>query len=275
MNRISKTLTQDPSGIWVAGGSAPPELSFPAEGHAACYRIEDDSFWFDHRNACIHAALERHPFDGPLLDVGGGNGAVSKGLERHGIRSVVLEPGASGARNAKDRGLTDVVCATIEAASFEAASFGAAGLFDVIEHVEDDRALLREAHRVLRPRGVLAVTVPAFDWLWSAEDELAGHHRRYTLRSLRRVLGETGFDVRYATYFFAALTPPMFVLRALRHRFGRRSECEVLRTAEEQHVPNRATRLAMDAVLAPEVVAIRRGRRIPVGTSCLAVALAR
>jgi SAM-dependent methyltransferase len=275
LRNVTSNLSKDPSGIWVRTGSAPPDLDFPTDGHAACFRIEDDSFWFEHRTACIHAALARHRWDGPFLDVGGGNGAVSKGLERRGIPCVMLEPGIEGARNAKARGLGDVVCATIEEAAFAPASFGAAGLFDVIEHVADDHALLRAVHRVLRPHGVLAVTVPAHPWLWSAEDEVAGHHRRYTRRSLGAALERAGFEVTYDTYVFAALVPPMFALRALRHRLGRRDDGEVMQTAEAQHTPRRAARLAADALLAPELFAIRRGRRIPTGTTCLAVALAR
>lgn len=274
LGALGPALACDASGIWRSEGDA-QKVDFPEDGHASCFRLEDDSFWFAHRNACITSALRGHAFDGPLLDVGGGNGAVSKALENAGIPTVLLEPGPEGARNAKLRGLDNVVCSTLERAGFAAGSFGAAGAFDVIEHVADDAALLRDIHRVLRPGGVLCVTVPAYAWLWSSEDELAGHHRRYTVGGLRSVLEASGFDVRFETYVFAPLTLPMFVMRSLPHRLHRRSEAEIEATASKQHVPSPVARRLMDALLAPELSRIRKGRSVPVGTSCLAVAVRR
>ena len=158
---MSEALTQTPSGIWTAA-SDPAHVSYPADGHAGCFELEESSFWFEHRNACIFHALARFPFDGPLLDVGGGNGVVSAGLSRRGIATVTLEPGPEGAQNAVRRGLSNVVCATLDDAAFAPGSFGAAGLFDVVEHVGDDFQLLASVRRVLRAGGVLAVTVPAY-----------------------------------------------------------------------------------------------------------------
>ncbi len=278
LGRLSLKLAKDPSGIWTVAngvGKNRPTLSFPEHGHGACFDLEDRSFWFEHRNACIFEALVKHPFEGPLLDIGGGNGAVSKGLEQRGLATVLLEPGPEGARNARRRGLENVVCATLDEAAFEPASFGAAGLFDVIEHVEDDVGLLGSTHRALAPGGVLCVTVPAHPWLWSDEDELAGHFRRYTLAHLRRVLEQASFDVHYETHFFAPLTLPIFVARTLRHRLFRRSTATIEQGAAEQHVPSPVARRIVESVLAPEVQMIRGGRRIPFGTSCLVVATAR
>ena len=275
LGRLTGALARSDDGIWRSIDDAAETLSFPEDGHDACFRLEDESFWFAHRNACIAGALLRQGVDGPLLDVGGGNGAVSHALEQHGIRTVLLEPGPDGARNARRRGLRNVVCATLQKAAFEAGSFGAVGAFDVIEHIEDDDALVREVHRVLRPRGVFCVTVPAYRWLWSAEDEVAGHHRRYTLPRLHAVLSRCDFDVCYETYFFAPLVVPVFLFRSLPHRLHKRATTAVDEGAAKQHLPSPMARRVMDALLAPELDRIKAGRSVPFGTSCLVVATKR
>lgn len=273
LGALSRVLARDASGIWRTTAEAAAPLSYPEGGHDACFALEDASFWFAHRNECISLALGRFPFEGPFLDVGGGNGAVSKRLVADGVDTVVLEPGSSGASNAKRRGLPNVVRATLEEAAFAPASFGAAGLFDVIEHVEDDAGMLRSVHRVLRRRGILCVTVPAYEWLWSAEDEGAGHFRRYTLRRLADVLTRAGFEPRYLSYFFAPLTVPLLLMRSVRYRLGKTTRVGVHGEAEH-HTPSRVLRRVVDGCLAPERAAIGRGSKIPFGTSCLAIARA-
>lgn len=273
---ISSALERDPEGVWRPSLTTETAISFPENGYAECFALEDASFWFAHRNALLSIALRRFPIDGPFIDIGGGNGVVSKRLAADGLETVLIEPGAEGAHNARKRGLTNVICATLDDAKLGAETFGGAGLFDVIEHVEDDAALLRSTRRILKRGGMLAVTVPAFQWLWSAEDELAGHFRRYDIAQLDAVLARTGFERRYATYFFAALTPPIFVLRSLRHRFARgaRSTSDVGEAAATHHTPSALSRRAMNVLLAPELRAVRAGRTIPFGSSILAIARA-
>ena len=273
--RLSPVLGCDDDGIWRARRASNEKLSFPDDGHELLFRFEDESFWFAHRNACIAAALGRFDVDGPVLDVGGGNGIVSQALEKRGTSTVLLEPGPEGAANARRRGLRSVVNTTLEDARFAEGAFGAAGAFDVVEHIADADAILREVHRVLRRDGVLCVTVPAYSWLWSSEDDVAGHHRRYTLRQLAKGLDRCGFEVKYQTYFFAPLTVPVFLMRSLPHRLHRRTDSAVVENATKQHTPSPTARRLMDALLAPEVARIRGGMAIPFGTSCMAVATRR
>ncbi len=281
LESLSSKLVQESNGIWTSDVRHQAKIHFPETGYADCFRIEDDSFWFSHRNECIVRALKRYPFDGPFIDIGGGNGAVSARLQSEGIDTAVIEPGEEGARNAKQRGIRHVICSTLDEAAFEPGAFGGAGLFDVIEHVEADVDLLRGAHRILRRGGVLAVTVPAYDALWSAEDVVAGHHRRYTLSKLRDVLVGSEFEVAYSTYFFAPLTLPLFFARSLRYRLGLRdtsgadSAARIESDAARQHTPNPVARRVIAGLLAPETKRIGMGRSIPFGTSCLAIAHAR
>jgi SAM-dependent methyltransferase len=80
-------------------------------------------------------------------------------------------------------------------------------LLDVVEHLDDDVAGLRGARRFLREGGVLVVTVPAYQWLWSGHDVALGHRRRYVAAELRRLVEGAGYRVERLTYFNTVLFP--------------------------------------------------------------------
>ncbi|MBZ5581604.1 MAG: class I SAM-dependent methyltransferase [Acidobacteriia bacterium] len=157
--------------------------------------------------------IRRFPPSGAVFDIGGGNGYVALAIQESGFDVVVVEPGPDGARNARRRGIRSVICATVENAGFLDRSMAAAGLFDVLEHIEDDLGFLKSLARRLLAGGRLYLTVPAFSALWSQEDNDAGHYRRYTLRQLRNVLERAGLEAEYLTYFFACLPAPILLSR--------------------------------------------------------------
>ena len=86
-------------------------------------------------------------------------------------------------------------------------------MMDVIEHVDDDVALVRQYSSKMAPGGHMLVTVPAFNWLWSGHDEFLEHRRRYTRQGLERVLDAAGLEVLKSRYFFAVLLPLVVPLR--------------------------------------------------------------
>lgn len=263
-------LVYDPMGYWVAESRS--VLSYPADGNELCFAIEDDSFWFRHRNELIAATLRRFPPGGPLYDVGGGNGYVAVGLERAGFPTVLIEPGSTGAANACRRGLRNVINATADEAGFAPDSLDAIGLFDVLEHIPDDLGFLRSLHHWLRPGGRIYLTVPAFPSLWSSEDDYAGHQRRYRRQSLAQVLRTAGFDVEYLSYCFWFLPLPVLLLRALPSRLGRRSK-PTRQSATQEHSKKRGlTGWLVDQALSWELARVSRGQTLCMGNSCLAVA---
>ena len=99
-------------------------------------------------------------------------------------------------------------------------SIGACGFFDVIEHIEDDLAMLKTTYQLMKPGGKIYITVPAYSFLWSQEDIDAGHYRRYSIPSARRLLQQVGFDVVYSSYLFSFLPLPIFLLRTVPHLSG-------------------------------------------------------
>lgn len=110
---ISPTL----SGGWTTDGTA--GVLYPEVGNATCFAIEDGSFWFEHRNRVILAAVQKFPpANEVILDVGGGNGFVTKALQDAGFAAVLLEPAEAGTANANARGVRHVVRGDLDAARF-------------------------------------------------------------------------------------------------------------------------------------------------------------
>jgi SAM-dependent methyltransferase len=253
-------------GLWTVQSLS--AVSYPDDGGARCRQIEDVSFWFRHRNRCIVALARRFAVGRRVWDVGGGNGVVSHALSAAGFDTALIEPGAEAARNALDRGVPVVIQTTLEDAGFHPHSLTAAGLFDVLEHIEEDGAFLRNLHGVLAPGAPLLLTVPAHRWLWSANDRFGGHFRRYNAASLTAVLAAAGFEVRYLSYFFKPLVVPIFLFRTLPSALGLRREVR-------QEVTAREHRGRLDRWLAAEERRIAAGKRQAFGASLLAAATAK
>jgi len=267
---LTPHLERRDDGLWFARQQA--SVSYPTHGNAACLAVEDGSFWFRHRNRCIVSLVRRFPPNGPFLDIGGGNGYVAQGLTEAGVACVLVEPGLDGAMAAHARGIDTVICARLEDTGLPPACISAAGMFDVLEHIEDEAAALRQVHALLRPGGRLLLTVPAYSFLTSIDDAMAGHFRRYTLSSLARVLNRSGFRVEFASYMFAPLPPLVFLLRTAPSRLGLRRGADPKRDAAE-HAPDGIAARLMDHLLAAEYRRIDSGRTLPFGGSCLCIAV--
>ncbi|MEY3173180.1 MAG: hypothetical protein RLZZ436_1094 [Planctomycetota bacterium] len=270
LTAITSSLTRRDDGIWVACEQR--AVSYPDEGNDACYLFEDDSFWFQHRNRVITELVSRFSPQSTFFDIGGGNGCVSNALQQAGIDTVLVEPGPAGARNARKRGLSNVIQSTLEDAGFAERSISAAGVFDVVEHIEQHDHFISNLGRFLQPNGLLYITVPAFRFLWSFEDEYAGHFRRYTTRSLTELLTRNGFTVNYCGYLFSFLLPPILLLRSIPCRLGLRKTVSVEVARKEHSGGSRITRQLTNSLLNRELHSIRRLKQIPFGSSCIAVA---
>jgi SAM-dependent methyltransferase len=267
---VAPNLRRLPNGIFVADSSR--SISYPSDGNRLCCEIEDGSFWFRHRNDLLIDAVNRFPPAGALVDVGGGNGFVTKALQNAGWEVILLEPGLDGALNAQRRGVRNIVNAAWEDAAFSPRVLGAIGLFDVLEHVEDDLAFLHSLVLRLVPGGRLYITVPAHRWLWSFEDVRAGHIRRYTRTSLRKLMIQAGLDVETTAHFFAFLALPVFLMRRLALPSRRHRALAIQIRRDHDQGKNAFRRSVLARLCAWERALLKRGWPLPVGTSLLVVA---
>jgi SAM-dependent methyltransferase len=165
--------------------------------------VEERHFWFSARNDVIVSTLER--VAGPLagarvLDVGCGTGFVLAALESAGVAACGVDMHHQALRRARARVRGPLFRSSAASLPF-APDFEIVTLFDVIEHVDDAVALLREASRVATADGRVAVTVPAGPHLWTPYDEVIGHKRRYDRESLAAAFTRADLHVCELSYF--------------------------------------------------------------------------
>jgi SAM-dependent methyltransferase len=231
------------------------------------HQAEDRHWWYRGRRKVLERVVEdlRLPARARILDAGCGSGRNMVELARHGTVTGVELADASVSL-ARERGAGEVIAGSVLEMPFEAESFDLAASLDVIEHLEDDLAALRELRRVVAPGGSLLVTVPAYQWLWSGHDEINHHFRRYTRRSLQRAGEAAGWQQVRTTYFNSLLLPAAILLRVL-DRFSRKTTESSL----DLWVPPGPVNWLLERPLQLEAALIARGGRIPAGLSLLAV----
>jgi len=256
------------------------EVGFDPKAFEALVGIEDRHFWFRTRNDLIAWLLRRHAVGARrILEIGCGTGYVlhalraacpnasiagselhSAGLSfaraRHGAAVELIQ---ADARRLCLRDALDVACA-----------------LDVLEHIEDDAAVLGEIGAALRTGGLLIAAVPQHPWLWSRSDDLAHHVRRYRVGEIETKARAAGFDVRFADSFVSLLLPAMALSR-ITSRIGSQRGARAREEGSNDPV-SREFRIgvglnqAMRAVLRLEHWLRRAGLRSPIGGSRVIVA---
>lgn len=212
--------TTDAAGV-LTRAVARTDISYSQESLAALASHGGASWWNEHRVRWAVAALEAAGVT-ELVEVGAGSGAMTARLAEEGVAIVAVEPLHEGAARIAALG-QPAFCGVLADLALPDGSVPALGYFDVLEHLPDPKAELAEAFRVLQPGGVLGVTVPSYEWLWSQEDVHAGHFRRYTRTTLREVVEEAGLVTVRMEYLFASLVLPALITRRLPFLLGRNS----------------------------------------------------
>jgi SAM-dependent methyltransferase len=172
--------------------------------------LDQRHWWYVARRKVLSALIERTVGgrrDLAILEVGCGTGHNLAMLGRFGtVDALELDPEA---RSLAEKRLGKKVMASPLPALDEVPErhYDMVGAFDVIEHVDADRAALESIARRLKPGGKLVMTVPAHQWMWSAHDVANHHKRRYSLRGLRRLFGGSPLRLEKSGYFNSLLFP--------------------------------------------------------------------
>jgi SAM-dependent methyltransferase len=188
---------------------------FADENARRLLEADSEHWWFRSKAALVSTALRRTSSTGGgwLVDAGGGAGGVTARLGWAPERAIVMEGNADLAYAASHAHGLRGVRANVGQFPLAPGSTDVVCLLDVIEHLTDPVATLREAADAITPRGRVVVNVPAHSWLWSAADEELGHVKRYTRPMLRKELAAAGLDPVLITHVFSYLVPPVWLKR--------------------------------------------------------------
>lgn len=235
------------------------------------FEVEDTYWWFVARRRLVRDLLRRYlPPHGEdkltLLDVGCGTGATLHTLSEFG-HVIGLDRSLHALRYCQQRGQRLLARADATHLPIPTGSVTAVTALDLLEHIEDDRAAAAELARVLRPGGVLVVTVPACPLLWSEHDEALDHLRRYRAAQLRRVLEGAGLHLERLSPLIASLLLPIGALRLAQRLLPR----EKTRPQTALIIPPRWINSLLTRLLLLENHWLLRGN-LPVGVSLFAVA---
>jgi SAM-dependent methyltransferase len=200
-----------------------PEISKLSAGHffepekfKELAALEDASFWFQARNQLILWALKQY-FGKPhrFAEIGCGTGYVLRAVEQAFPKAQIFgtELFIEGLKFASQR------CNRAELVQLDARQipyrdqFDIVGIFDVLEHIKEDTAVLAQIHKSLVANGGLLITVPQHQWLWSPLDRTASHVRRYSATELEGKVISAGFEILRSTSFVSFLLPGMLIKR--------------------------------------------------------------
>jgi len=232
------------------------------------FRIEQSHWWYAGRRKILTRFIEdicrrvtdRRP---RILDVGCGTGANLLMLSQFGDAEGV-DVSEDALAFCRERGLENVKLGAAEELPYDDGTFDLVTALDVVEHLDDDLAGLREMRRVLRPGGRVLLFVPTFMFLWGLQDDVSNHRRRYRMPELQRVLEQAGFEVERTTYANITFFMPILAMRKLMRVTGIKAESE-----------NNINVSALNGVLARLLGAesfVLRYTNIPFGVSGLCVA---
>jgi len=235
--------------------------------HRKLAAVEDAMWYFRALHAHVGRELAAQLPQGParILDAGCGTGGLIRrlapGRQEWAWTGIDVSPLAC--QLARERGAGDVREASVTALPFRDGEFAAVVSADVLYHLDDDEAALREMARVLCPGGVVVLNVPAHRWLWSYHDVAVDGRRRYGRAELAGKLTRAGLTPLRLTHWNTALLP---LIAARRKLFpAPKSGSDV------KHSPA-WMESGFSAIMEGESAWIRRGGNLPAGSSILAVA---
>jgi len=183
------------------------------------FELEDHYWWFVGRRRLALKLLRSHTSVAKpdVLDLGCGTGVVLRELGEW-ASPTGLDMSDLALGFCRQRSLGRLIKGDGSKLPIQDKQFDAIIGLDIFEHIEDDEAAFADAYRILRPGGILVLSVPAFRALWGPHDIALMHFRRYRASEVRQRLEKAGFVVRRSTYSVFFLFPIVVIWRLFEKR---------------------------------------------------------
>lgn len=203
------------------------------------YRLEESYWWHVAKRRLVQSMVKQYLPSGSgrvALDVGCGTGKLLKEMKqwKRWQRVIGMDGADEALKYCLERGITDCIKANFESKlPLADDSVDLITSLDVVEHVKKDQQLLREFSRVLKPGGLVIVTVPAHQWLWTYWDDILGHKRRYTTDEMKDRFIKAKLEIIKVSYFYSYLLPIALVFRYVKRVFpGLKGRSDFVRLPE-------------------------------------------
>lgn len=189
------------------------------------YQVEERHWWHRQKRRIIHSLINRyHSQPGKVLDVGCGSGKILVELQSQGWQAEGVDTVVAQARR-RDLKLKKINLQT-QPLPYRKNYFDLVICLDTLEHMADDRLLMAEMARVVKPGGTIIISVPAYQRLFSYWDTMLGHFRRYNRRTLLQAIPKKTLTPVLVSYFFSFLLLPAIFIRLIKAVFRRRQQSD-------------------------------------------------
>jgi len=196
-------------------------IGFNQENFKTLYEYEQNHFWFKARNQLIIHSMRKHlKQPNVYFEVGCGTGFVTRAVHDTFpyCQIIATELFDEAIKYAKSR-VPNATFMQADARTLNLTNLAdAVGVFDVLEHIVEDMSVLNSIYTLLKPNGTLFITVPQHQWLWSDQDDIAHHVRRYHAQDLHEKLQQSGFKILQSTSFVTSLLPMMLISRLTKNK---------------------------------------------------------
>ena len=186
------------------------------------YELEQTHGWYVGTRQIILSLLNRYAKNltghVKILDAGCGTGGMLKSIEKYGS-AIGIDVSNAALAFCKKRAQNKIIQASICHLPFKNETFDIILSLGVVYHklVKDDYQAIRELFRISKKEGIVIITNPAYNFLWSAHDVVTHTKKRYILKEVEKLIKDSGFTILKSTYFSMFPFPYLFFQRILKN----------------------------------------------------------
>jgi SAM-dependent methyltransferase len=223
------------------------------------------------RNKIIAYFLKKYPIGKEFLELGCGSAFVLNFLvnEYKNLSFTGSEIYIEGLKLAQKRlsGRAELIQFDATKINFNE-KFDGIGAFDVLEHIENDKIVLENIYKSLKPNGRVFISVPQHMFMWSVEDDLAFHKRRYSKDEINDKLVQAGFKVEFLTSYMFLLFPIMLI-----NRYIKKNKKGGTKKLFQELYPGKLLNSGLNIFAYLDFLLIKLGLRLPWGGSLFVVGI--